>query len=241
LHEHLESVQQQQRTPLLPLLPQLGKGMRGDQLLLSNPQQRLVALLPEDLFITADAAYMVANGFIDKEVCMFDAQQMCGMVHVLHLVLTAAAADSSSRSISASARACLMLLSGPALQLTSELLLLAAVHWQQLYYSLTEQQRRLLAAQKAELLPDEAVQVKQIREQQVSARWLQGGTVHVLGKLMHQLWSKGQWQQVSQLLQDGGGQVLLQGLTLTVHGGSLDAQLIPRKLCAVCAGRLCSW
>ncbi|WIA11831.1 hypothetical protein OEZ85_011919 [Tetradesmus obliquus] len=42
---------------------------------------------------------------------------------------------------------------------------------------------------------------------------------------MATLWASGQWQQPFQLLQQGGGQVLLQGLTLTLHCGSLDRPL----------------
>ncbi|WIA40682.1 hypothetical protein OEZ86_004380 [Tetradesmus obliquus] len=40
---------------------------------------------------------------------------------------------------------------------------------------------------------------------------------------MSLLWRLGQWQPQMQLLQQGGGQMLLQGLSLAVHCGSLDA------------------
>ncbi|WIA30740.1 hypothetical protein OEZ86_000807 [Tetradesmus obliquus] len=50
---------------------------------------------------------------------------------------------------------------------------------------------------------------------------------NALGRMqqMQQLWASGQWQQPMQLLQQGGGQVLLQGLTLAVHSSSLSSEL----------------
>jgi hypothetical protein len=42
---------------------------------------------------------------------------------------------------------------------------------------------------------------------------------------VQQLWSNGQWQPQVQLLQPGGGQVLLQALTLAVDCAGLDSEL----------------
>jgi hypothetical protein len=50
----------------------------------------------------------------------------------------------------------------------------------------------------------------------------------LLQKQMRHLWQSGQWQQVLQLLPQGGGQVLLQGLTLVLQIMSLDAALVAR-------------
>jgi hypothetical protein len=50
-------------------------------------------------------------------------------------------------------------------------------------------------------------------------------TATLLQLQVQQLWNDGQWQPQMQLLQQGGGKVLLQGLTLAVHCAGLDSEL----------------
>uniref|UniRef100_A0A383VEM1 MYND-type domain-containing protein n=1 Tax=Tetradesmus obliquus TaxID=3088 RepID=A0A383VEM1_TETOB len=68
--------------------------------------------------------------------------------------------------------------------------------------------------------------IPQGREQLMAARGLIYECCVLLRIQMSHLWSSGQWQQSFQLLQQGGGQVLLQGLSLAVHCGSLDCHLL---------------
>jgi hypothetical protein len=215
----LQAVQQQRlQQQQSQLLPQPGKRMRGDLLLLSNPQPRLIWLLPADAFLRADAAVMGvdSSSSSSSEVGMFSVDAMADMVLLLQLQLLALKAY--GRSHNSSAAASLLTLSGPALQLLAELLLLAAVHWQQLYHSLTGWQQLLLNLPKAELT--------EARDGQLaSAQMLLVYTLRLLQLQVEQLWNDGQWQPQMQLLQQGSGKVLLQGLTLFVHCSSLDSEL----------------
>jgi hypothetical protein len=226
MHRQLQAVQQQSQ-----LLPQLGKRMRGDLLLLSDPRPRLLPLLPADAFLAADAAVLriavsSSSSSSSSEVSMFSVDEMRDMVLLLHLQLLAfkmyGRSDSSSGFVAASR----LTLSGSALQLTAELLLLAAVHWQQLYHGLTGRQQLLLNLPEAELPAPDVGSLSEARNGKLaSVQLLLVYTLKLLQLQVQQLWSNGQWQPQMQLLQQAGGVVLLQGLTLAVDCAGLDSEL----------------
>jgi hypothetical protein len=152
MHRQLQAVQQQRQQQQSQLLPHLGKRMRGDLLLLSDPRPRLAPLLPTDAFLAADAAVLqIAASSSSSEVSMFSVDEMRDIVLLLHLQLLAFSIYGRSNSSSGFVAASNLTLSGSALQLTAELLLLAAVHWQQLYNSLTGRQQLLLNLPEAEV------------------------------------------------------------------------------------------
>jgi hypothetical protein len=153
MHQQLQAVQQQRQQQQLQLSPRLGKRMRGDLLLLSDPQPRLAPLLPAVAFLAAYAAVgrigSSSSSSSSSENSLFSVEGMCEMVLLLHMQLLALKIH--GRSDNKSVAASLLTLSGPALQLTAELLLLAAVHWQQLYHDLTGRQQQLLNLPDAEV------------------------------------------------------------------------------------------
>jgi hypothetical protein len=113
--------------------------------------------------------------------------------------------------------------SAAALQLTAELLLRTTIEWQRQHARLTAEQRAALVVQRP---TEDGVRAATAAR----ARMLYGDShPHKLSQLLQaqfsQLWSSGQWQPQLQLLQQGGGQVLLQSLTLAMHCGTLDTQL----------------
>jgi hypothetical protein len=202
--------QQQQQGMLLS--EQLGRRMRGDLLLLPYPEQGqlLQQLLPAEAVLEAHL-YAEAEGD-DEERYMDLLCSVCWNDTVLLLHM-----DSKNRQLRSP------VLSAAALQLSAELLLRAAAHWQRQYVLLPEAQQVLLQADVATLSAVEADRAEQARRKQsaTSTRWLVG-SCQLLQQQMRQLWASGQWQQQLQLLQQGGGLVLLQGLTLAVHCGNLD-------------------
>jgi hypothetical protein len=199
--------------------------MRRDLLLLSDPKQRLSELLPGDAFLASDAGLQDGSSSSSGEVSKLMVQEMSGMLCLQHLMLLHASVYGSSDDCS-SADACRLALSRPALQLTAELLLLAAAHWQQLYHSLTGRQQWLLNKQKAQLARDEKVGLKVLRSGKLAAAQdLLVFSMQLLRKQVTLLWGSGQWQPQMQLLQQGSGEVLLQGLILAVHCCGLDVQL----------------
>jgi hypothetical protein len=228
LHRELQVVQRRRlhhQQQLLPLSQQLGKRMRGNKLLLSDPRQCLAELLPGDAFVAADAAYLqLTSSGGSSAVLRLGAGELYAMLGMLFSTSTMLCKPGTTSSTVASQLA----LFGQALPMIAELLLLSAVHWQQLYYSLTEQQQRLLTTRTAELAPEDEAQAEQIRDAQLTAAEdVAFQCVRLLQQQMRQLWVSGQGQQVVQLLQHSSGEVLLQGLTLVVQIASLDVQLIP--------------
>jgi hypothetical protein len=221
LHQELQAVQRQQQQ--FQLSPQLGKRMRGDLLLLSDPRPRLVRVLPADAFLRADAA-VVQN---DSSICyvsMSCIDEMSDIALLLHLQLLALQVH--GRSGNSSLAASRLTLSAPALQVTAELLLLAAVHWQQLYNDLSAEEQQLLKLPAAELTPAEVEMLWDARDGPLaSAQLLLVYTAKLLQLQVQLLWEGDQWQPQLQLLQQGGGEVLLQGLSLVVHCSSLDSEL----------------
>jgi hypothetical protein len=227
MHRQLQAVQQQQQQQW-QLSPQLGKRMRGDLLLLSDPQPRVAPLLPADAFVRADAEVLQIGSSSSSEASLFSLDGMCEMVLLLHMQLLAFKLH--GRSDTKGVASSRLTLSGPALQLTAELLLSAAVHWQQLYHNLTGRQQLLLNLPAAEVPPAESRGIVKLRNNTLaSAQTLLAYTAKLLQLQVQQLWNDGQWQPQMQLLQQGGGEVLLQGLTLAVHCAGLDSEM--REAC----------
>jgi hypothetical protein len=216
--QQLHSQQQQQ----LRLSRQLGRRMRGDLLLLQDPQQHLEKLLPSETFLAAGAE---AAAEIGRSTFLQDTRDF-----VTQLV-TIAYIPASCRQATAA------LQSAAALQLTVELLLQATLCWQQEFYSLPEEQRKLLQADDHAGLVSSAgsgesadgsaaAGAAAAEDASISdaVRSLLVKCCHLLQGHLDHLWTGGQWQPQMQLLQQGGGEQLLQGLTLAVHCCSLDAQ-----------------
>jgi hypothetical protein len=134
--------------------------------------------------------------------------------------VTAVLGHVSSRSSSSRSQ---FAVSAAALQLTAELLLRTATEWQRQHARLPAAQQVALKAQQPS---EDAVQAAAAARAEI----VYGDShLHKLSQLLQAqfslLCSSGQWQPQLQLLQQGGGQVLLQGLTLAVHCGTLDTQL----------------
>jgi hypothetical protein len=217
LHKPLAQWQQQQRGMMSR---QQGRHMKRDVLLLlpSDLQQQLAQLLPAEAMIDVIAANPIAGRTLDD---MPAGEQdvlegVSSFVSVLHLHVTSIAESESDGSISSPA------LSAAALQLSAVLLLLAAAEWQRRWCALTAQQQQLLKADTAALDEAAANEVRELRQQLAPVCVLLTRSVHLLQQQTRVLWNDGQWQPPLQLLQQGGGEVLLQGLTLAVHRVSLD-------------------
>jgi hypothetical protein len=219
MHGLRQQQQQGQR-----LVKQLGRRMRGDLLLLQDPQGGpLLQLLPAQVFLDkqakADADACARDGVSPGELfdMLLDSSGDTFMVLLRHVDWLSRCSSSSSSSMGSSSP----VLSAAALQLSAELLLQAGMNWQRQYMQLSEeQQQQLLQA-----TPDDGGLVVQARKQLMVAEVVISCCCQMLQKQTSQLWNRKQWQQPFQLLQQGGGQVLLQGLTLAVHCSSLDRQL----------------
>jgi hypothetical protein len=212
LHEqHVQQLQQQrQQQRRLLASQQLGRRMRGDLLLLPSPQQVLLQLLPGDAFHAAEAQ----GDFIHADYAQSLHWQASDLLQAL---------DVSLSSINSSRSSSLPALSPASLQLVVQLLLLAAGSWQHHYHSLTEKQQHILIAVDGAI---DAVDLLQATNSEISAaKDLFLRSSHLLHKQINWLWGSGQWQPLFQLLQQGGGEELLQGLTLAVRCSSLDARM----------------
>jgi hypothetical protein len=216
-HKPLAQWQQQQRAVMLQ---QQSRHMRRDVLLLlpSDLQQHLAQLLPAGAMIDVIAADPTAGRILNDmpagEQDVSDGVSM--LVSVLHLHVKSIAESNGDGSISSPA------LSAAALQLSAVLLLLAAAEWQRQWCALTVQQHELLKIETAALDEAAVVEANRVRQQLAAARSLLYQSSHLLQQQTQVLWQRGQWQPHMQLLQQGGGEVLLQGVTLAVHSVSLD-------------------
>jgi hypothetical protein len=218
-HKHLAQWQQQQR---VLMSGQQGRRMRRDVLLLlpSDLQQHLAQLLPPEVMIDVIAANpMAARSFNDTPASQQHWEEVRSLVSVLRLHATSVAMSSSDGSISSPA------LSAAALQLSAVLLLLAAAEWQRQWCALTVQQQELLKADIAVLDAAKFSEVSRVRRQLAPSAQSLEESCHLLQQHIEVLWNDGQWQPLQQLLQQGGGEVLLQGLTLAVHCVSADSDL----------------
>jgi hypothetical protein len=185
---------------------QLGRRMRGDVLLLTDPQPRLAELLPSAAFLSADAA---ATGTSDSYSTYLDTS-----ITLWALSLPAALDSVSDIAVSAAG-----------LQLSVQLLSQAGVRCMQVFYAEMAQQTAQGSASPEVRLLEEAPH----SELMVSAAQLfERCCTYVQGQL-RVLWGSGRWQQPLQLLQQGGGAALLQGLTLAVHANILKVFEMPRQ------------
>jgi hypothetical protein len=206
--QHQMEQQQQQGQALMR---QLGKRIRGDLLLLADPRDQLLPLLPSNEFLAADAAAALGAG---DSSCGID--NICSGLTALRISI-GNVDESSSRNHP--------VLSAAALQLSLQLLRVAAAYWQQHYYSLSEQQQTLLSLSAAAVSRDRFEELLQLKVQLAPAQQLFKCCLELLHVQLLTLWGTGQWQPQLQLLQQGGGEMLLQGLTLAVHCGSLHRQM----------------
>jgi hypothetical protein len=221
---HKQHVQQQQQQGRA-LIRQLGKRMRGDLLLLADPRDQLLQLLPQNKFLAADAAGLAAGD------SSFGINDILWVLPALGFSISNPSASSSCNHA---------VLSAAALQLSVQLLRMAAAYWQQRYHSLSEQQQTLLSMGAADVGQDRLAELSRLELQLNPAQELFTSCVQLLHGQFDILWGTGQWQPQLQLLQQGGGEVLLQGLTLAVHCSSLHCQMgtldvvgVPRLAAAV--------
>jgi hypothetical protein len=224
IHRQLQTFQQQQQQQQqqqgLRLSQQLGRRMRGDLLLLPDPAQGqlLQQLLPGRAVLTAHERFQAQEDEPPEEWCMQLLRSAVSMASMLKLHI-----ESTRRPLESP------VLSAAALQLSAELLLRAAAHWQRQYmllpvstHALLQQIPVILFATK----PEGATKARQARRDQLSSsNCALVACCRLLQQQMRRLWASGQWQPQLQLLQQGGGQVLLQGLTLVVQCGRLDAEI----------------
>jgi hypothetical protein len=187
LHEqHVQYQQQQQQRPLPAR--RLGSRMRGDLLLLLNPQQQLLQLLPGDAYLAA-----MAPGLLDElRYSVSDTPMLLSSLDVSIRSISGSGSSSSSSS---------PVLSAAALQLFVQLLLRAAAYWQQRYHSLTAQQQALLKQHDAAVVGKEVRDLRRARDEMSSAKELILRSSHLLHKQIRLLWGLGQWQPQMQLLQ----------------------------------------
>jgi hypothetical protein len=90
---------------------------------------------------------------------------------------------------------------------------------------LSKQQQALLSIGAVDIDNDKLPELMRLELQLNEARHLLGGCMRLLTAHFAILWASGRWQPKLQLLQQGGGEVLLQGLTLAVHYSSLHCQM----------------
>jgi hypothetical protein len=206
---HKQHVQHQQQQGLA-LSRQLGKRMRGDLLPLADPRAQLLPLLPSSEFLAADAAALAAGD------CSVRVHDVCVGLQALEVSIETA---TGSRLLNHPA------LSAASLQLSLQLLRMAAAYWQQHYHGLSEQQQTLLSRGAADVGHDRLAELSRLELQLDSALELLKSCMQLLHVQLSTLWFSGQWQPQLQLLQQGAGEVLLQGLTLVVHCSSLHCKM----------------
>jgi hypothetical protein len=236
LHQHHSRRQllllQQQGSRSLRLTRQLDRRMRGDLLLLPDPQQRLAELMPADQLII-ESHNELLDGHAVNLLTLLDLHLASnldsnpnGCVAARDSGVIGGSSSSSSSSSSTRARDSSLAVPSAALQLSSQLLLQAAASWQQTYYQLSPAQQALLAADPAELTQAGHSSAELAYQLMFQETLLLCKCQCLLQTVLDVLRSKEELQQQLQLLQQqGGGQVLLQGLTLAAHCGSLHRRL----------------
>jgi hypothetical protein len=219
--QHVQHQQEQQQQQGEALIRQLGKRMRGDLLLLADPRDQLLPLLPSSEFLAADAAALA-----DGDLSFGINDVMWGSSALSVSVSDPIACRSRNHPV----------LSAAALQLSSQLLLMAAAFWQQNYYDLSEQQQMLLSTGAAGASHVRLSELSSLELQLDPALQLFTSCLQLRRMQFAVLWGSGQWQPQLQLLQQGGGEVLLQGLKLAVCCSTLYCKL--RRLDVVGVPRL---
>jgi hypothetical protein len=212
---HKQHVQQQQG---LALSRQLGKRMRGDLLLLADPRDQLLQLLPSNEFLAGDASVTAAG---DSSFDIHDV--IFGMSSIRESI-----SSSSSSSVGCSNHPAL---SAAALQLSLQLLRLAASFWQHHHHSLSEQQQLLLSIAAPNVSNVSRDELAELLSLNLQAQQLFMACMQLLRLQLRTLRANGQWQPQLQLLQLGGGEVLLQGLTL--HCSGMHCQMRARDVFSV--------
>jgi hypothetical protein len=188
--------------------------MRIDLLLLLP--EKVVQQLPGNAFMAADAAVMASARGSSSDSSSSSSSSACvGDMPSLMIM----AAGSLDRVFDGS-----KVLLPIWLQLTGQLVLLTAVHWQQIYRSITQQQQQQQQQQQVLLIGAEAEQqLSQHQQLKAAENALHYCCVQLQG-LVHKAWLREQWQPLLQMVQQQEGEVLLQGLTLALHCTSLDRQ-----------------
>ncbi|WIA12375.1 hypothetical protein OEZ85_012422 [Tetradesmus obliquus] len=151
-------------------------------------------------------------------------QALQSLLETVHLYCLSTRQSEDSSSSSSSSR--LLLQAGEELVKSAELLLRAALEWERQYLLLPDAQQQLVLTWGDEYEYDDAPEaVYEVEDLMRPAHRLLKGCCQLLVQQSGQLWANGQWQTLSQLLQQGGGQVLLLGMTLAVRCGSLGCSL----------------
>jgi hypothetical protein len=210
MHKQHVQHQKEQQQQGQALIRQLGKRMRGDLLLLADPRDRLLPLLPSREFLAADVPVPAAGD------ASFGVDDVTCRLQALEVSINNATGGTLRNHAG---------LSAAALQLSVQLLRMCAAYWQQTYHSLSEQQQMLLSMGATDVAPDRMAELSRLELQLAPAQQLFRNCMQLLHAQLSTLWGSGLWQPPLQLLQQGGGEVLLQGLTLAVHCGSLHRQL----------------
>jgi hypothetical protein len=208
--------------------------MRGELLLLPDPQQRLAELMPADQ-LAIESYNELWNGQAFNLLKLLELH-LAGLLHS-NPTRDGTACDSiafdssSSRGTGSNSWPAV---SSAALQLSSQLLLQAAASWQQMYFQLSPKQQALLAADSAELsqadrsiaeLADQSL-AQETRLLCMCACLLETNLEVLRYRRLRQL-------QLLLLQQQGCGQVLMQGMTLAAHCGRLHRGLQLLQLLAV--------
>jgi hypothetical protein len=237
MHKQHVRHQQEQQQQGQALMRQLGKRMRGDLLLLEDPRDQLLPLLSSVEFLAADVPAPTAVPALAALPALAAGGSSFGIsdvmvgLQVLEVSINIASEGSTCNHAG---------LSVDALQLSLQLLRVCAAYWQQKYNSLSEQQQTLLSMRAADVGPDRRSELSRLELQLTPAQQLFRLCMLLLHVQLSTLWNTGLWQPPLQLLQQGGGEMLLQGLTLAVHCGNLHRQMgsldvfrVPEALSAV--------
>jgi hypothetical protein len=214
LHQHLQQQQQHGTT-----MRRLGRHSAVHLLPLLDPRQKLAQLLPGDAFLAADAA-KVGTGPYGSSNCPDDMLYLVSMVR-LGLDMRGGWPHAASTA---------------ELQLTVQLVALTAVHWQQIYHSLSQQQQQALLhgveVDQQDTNPAAAsAGASQTPGQQLkAAQTVLHSCCFYLADVLRYLWLNEQWLPQLQLVQQQEGAVLLQALTLALHCPSLDGRFAQAPL-----------
>jgi hypothetical protein len=176
LHKQHVQHQRQQQQQGQVLIRQLGKRMRGDLLLLADPRDQLLPLLPNVEFQAADAASLAA---VDSSF----------VVYSVIFCLTALGVGISNSNVSSRNHPGM---AAAVLQLFSQLLPMAAAHWQQTYHSFSQQQQQqLLLMEAADLGHDRPAELQRIEQQLKPVQQLFKRCSELLQAQLSTLWDSG--------------------------------------------------
>jgi hypothetical protein len=225
VHEQHTQQQQQQQGTLGRQSQRLTKQLRGDRLLLPDPRQWLAELLPSDAFIDAARECGTQGAPYCSEGS--DAWQVSTIAALWRHLRAFCSSDSSSSSSRSSGYINIsnsQVLSAAAIAVPAHVLLQAAVHWQRRCYSLTAEQQQLLAAvAEIGVSAGQAAASRSAQAQLVHPSMLLELCCHLLVLQLRQLRASKQVGKLLLLVKQAGQQ-LLQGMTLALQCGRLDAR-----------------